>query len=78
MKYQVLGHKRRLQKGDRPYDVKGNFNDLQQLFYMMDKVDSRLYDEVLVIDTETNKLVASRELEEPLTRKLYKRRDKNE
>ena len=72
MKYQVLGHKRRLQKGDRPYDVKGNFNDLQQLFYMMDKVDSRLYDEVLVIDTDTNKLVASRELEEPLVRRLKK------
>ena len=73
MKYQVLGHKRKLQKGDRPYDVKGNFNDLQQLFYMMDKVDSRLYDEVLVIDTETNKLVASRDLQEILTKK--KRRD---
>jgi hypothetical protein len=65
MKYQVLGHKRRLQKGDKPYDVICHFNDMQQLFYMMDKVEARLYDEVLVIDTETNKLVASRELEEP-------------
>ena len=74
MKYQVLGHKRRLQKGDRPYDVICHFNDMQQLFYMMDKVDSRLYDEVLVIDTETNKLVASRELENPYSRNLRKRR----
>ena len=73
MKYQVLGHKRRLEKGDRPYDVICHFNDMQQLFYMMDKVDARLYDEVLVIDTETNKLVASRDLQEILTKK--KRRD---
>ena len=72
MKYQVLGHKRRLQRGDRPYDVICHFNDMQQLFYMMDKVDSRLYDEVLVIDTETNKLVASRDLEEPLIKKRRK------
>lgn len=72
MKYQVLGHRRRLQKGDRPYDVICQFNDMQQLFYMMDKVDSRSYDEVLVIDTETNKLVASRDLEEPLIKKRRK------
>ena len=72
MKYQVLGHKRRLQKGDRPYDVICHFNDMQQLFYMMDKVEARLYDEVLVIDTETNKLVASRDLEEPLIKKRRK------
>lgn len=78
MKYQVLGHRRRLQKGDKPYEVVCEFNDMQQLFYMMDKVNSRTYDEVLVIDTETNKLVASRDLEEPLRKKLYKRRDKNE
>ena len=72
MKYQVLGHKRRLGKGDRPYDVICHFNDIQQLFYMMDKVDSRLYDEVLVIDTETNKLVASRDLEVAIVRRLKK------
>lgn len=78
MKYQVLGHRRRLQKGDKPYNVVCEFDDMQQLFYMMDKVNSRTYDEVLVIDMETNKLVASRDLEEPLRKKLYKRRDKNE
>ena len=72
MKYQVLGHKRRLQKGDKPYEVVCEFDDMQQLFYMMDKVNSRTYDEVLVIDTETNKLVASRELEEPLIKKRRK------
>ena len=72
MKYQVLGHKGRLQSNDKPYDVICHFNDMQQLFYMMDKVDVKLYDEVLVIDTETYKLVASRELEEPLIRRLKK------
>lgn len=72
MKYQVLGHRRRIQKGDRPYDVICEFDDMQQLFYMMDKVNSRTYDEVLVIDTETNKLVASRDLEEPLIKKRRK------
>ena len=72
MKYQVLGHKRSLQKGDRPYDVICQFNDMQQLFYMMDKVDKNLYDSVLVINTYTNELVASRELEQPLVRRLKK------
>lgn len=77
MKYQVLGHKRRLQSNDRPYEVVTEFDNLEQLYFMMDKVDRRKYDSVLVIDTYTNELVASRELEEPLTRKLYKRSDKN-
>ena len=72
MKYQVLGHKRRLQKCDKPYDLICEFDDMQQLFYMMDKVNSRTYDEVLVIDTETNKLVASRELEDTIVRILKK------
>ena len=72
MKYQVLGHKRRLGKGDKPYEVVCEFDDMQQLFYMMDKVNSRTYDEVLVIDTETNKLVASRELEDTIVRRLKK------
>ena len=73
MKYQVLGHKRRLGKGDKPYEVVCEFDDMQQLFYMMDKVNSRTYDEVLVIDTETNKLVASRDLQEPITKKKRRR-----
>ena len=72
MKYQVLGHKRRLQSNDKPYDVICEFEILIQLYAMMDKVDRRKYDGVLVIDTETNKLVASRELEEPLVRRLKK------
>lgn len=72
MKYQVLGHKRRLQKGDKPYEVICEFDNLEQLFYMMDKVDRRKYDEVLVIDTYTNEAVASRELEKPLVRRLKK------
>ena len=72
MKYQVLGHKRKLQKGDRPYDVICEFGNLAQLYYMMDKVDRRKYDEVLVIDTYTNELIASRELEEPLVMRLKK------
>ena len=65
MKYQVLGHRRRLQNTDKPYDVICEFEILIQLYAMMDKADKRIYDEVLVIDTYTNELVASRELEEP-------------
>ena len=72
MKYQVLGYKRRLQKGDRPYDLICEFDDLVQLYYMMDKVDKRIYDEVLVIDTYTNELMASREFEKTLVRRLKK------
>lgn len=73
MKYQVLGHKRKIQKGDRPYDVICEFGNLAQLYFMMDKVDRRKYDEVLVIDTYTNELVASREFEKPKTKKLQKK-----
>ena len=40
---------------------------------MMDKVDRRKYDGVLVIDTYTNELVASRDLEEPLIKKRRKK-----
>lgn len=72
MKYQVLGHRRRLQSNDKPYEVVAEFNNLEQLYYMMDKVDRRKYDGVLVIDTYTNGVVASRELEEPYTRKRRK------
>lgn len=72
MKYQVLGHKRRLQKGDKPYDLICEFENLEQLYFMMDKVDRRKYDGVLVIDTYTNELVASRELEKSLVRRLKK------
>lgn len=69
MKYQVLGNKRRLQKGDKPYEVVAEFDNLEQLYFMMDKVDRRKYDGVLVIDTYTNGVVASKELEEPLVKK---------
>ena len=72
MKYQVLGHKRKLQNNDKPYDIVCEFDDMQQLFYMMDKVDRRKYDGVLVIDTYTNELVASRELEDTIVRRLKK------
>lgn len=72
MKYQVIGHRRKIQKGDKLYDVICEFDDLVQLYFMMDKVDSILYDEVLIIDTYTNDLVASKELEEPLVRRLKK------
>ena len=69
MKYQVLGHKRKIQKGDKPYEVVAEFDDIEQLYFMMDKVDRRKYDGVLVIDTYTNGVVASRELDEPLVKK---------
>ena len=73
MKYQVLGHRRKIQKGDKPYDVVCEFQNIEQLYYMMDKVDEILYDSVLVIDTYTNELVASRDLEKPLVRNLHKK-----
>lgn len=73
MKYQVLGHKRRLQNTDKPYDVICEFDSLIQLYAMMDKVDKRKYDGVLVIDTYTNELVASRELERSNKRILQKK-----
>ena len=77
MKYQVLGHRRRMRDNDKPYDVVCEFDDLVQLFYMMDKVNRNIYNEVLVIDTYTNKLVGSRELDlfEPAIKKKVKQND---
>lgn len=72
MKYQVLGHRRKIQKGDKPYEVICEFDDLEQLYFMMDKVDRRKYDSVLVIDTYTNRVVASRELDEPYIKRRKK------
>ena len=72
MKYQVLGHKRKIELNQKPYDVICEFEDLIQLYYMMDKVDKNIYDEILVIDIDTNELVASRNLEKPLVRRLEK------
>lgn len=72
MKYQVAGHKRKIQIGIIPYDVVCEFDDLIQMYYMMDKVDPKIYDSILVIDTYTNEVVASRELDEPYTRKRRK------
>ena len=74
MKYQVLGHRRKIQKGDRPYDIVAKFDNLVQLFYMMDKVDKRKYDEVVVIDTYTNEIIANQEFEnyEPMIKRRKK------
>lgn len=72
MKYQVLGHKRIIKVNDKPYDVVCEFENLVQLYYMMNKVNPNIYDEILVIDIDTNELVASRNLEKPLVRKLKK------
>lgn len=72
MKYQVLGHKRIIKVNDKPYDVVCEFENLVQLYYMMNKVNPNIYDEILVIDMDTNELVASRNLEMPLVRKLKK------
>lgn len=69
MKYQVLGHKRRLQSNDKPYEVVAEFDDLVQLYYMMDKVNRNIYDGILVVDTYTNELVASRDLERTIAKK---------
>lgn len=72
MKYQVLGHRRRIQKGDKPYDVICEFDDLVQLYYMMNQANRNIYDEVLVINTYTNELVANKELEGPYTKRRKK------
>lgn len=72
MKYQVLGHRRKIQVNQKPYDLICEFEDLIQLYYMMNKVDANIYDEILVIDAYTNEVVASRELEKPLVRRLKK------
>ena len=72
MKYQVLGHKRIIKVNDKPYDVVCEFENLVQLYYMMNKVNPNIYDEILVIDIDTNELVASRNLEKPLVRRLKK------
>lgn len=72
MKYQVLGHRRKIQKGDKPYEVVAEFDDIEQLYFMMDKVDRRKYDGVLVVDTYTNGVVASRELGEPYIKRRKK------
>lgn len=72
MKYQVAGHKRKIQIGVIPYDVICEFDDLIQMYYMMDMADPSIYDSILVIDTYTNEVVASRELDEPYTRKRRK------
>lgn len=63
--YQVLGRKRKLKDGENRYDVIGEFTNLEQLFYMMDKVNPKKYNEVLVVNKNTNEYVASRELEVP-------------
>lgn len=73
MKYQVLGHKRKIQVNQKPYDLICEFNDLIQLYYMMNKVDASIYDYILVIDINANEVVASRELEEPY--KKIRRKD---
>lgn len=72
MKYQVLGHKRRLQNTDKPYDIICEFDNLEQLYYMMDNVNKNIYNEAIVIDTYSNKLIASRELEREYTKKRKK------
>ena len=72
MKYQVAGHKRKIQIGVIPYDVICEFDDLIQMYYMMDMVNPKIYDSILVIDTYSNEVVASRELDEPYTRKRRK------
>lgn len=71
MRYQVLAKLRKLKLGDKPFDLIVEFNDLFQLYYMMDKVDKNKYSEILVIDANTNEVVASRDIElyEPYTKK---------
>ena len=65
MMYQVLGRRRKLNDGDKVYDVVCEFDDLVQMFYMMNKVNAKKYSEVLVVNRNTNECVASRELDFP-------------
>lgn len=65
MNYQVLGHRRKIQANQKPYDLICEFTNIEQMYYMMNKVDASKYDSILVIDINDNKMVASRELEEP-------------
>lgn len=74
MKYQVAGHKRKIQIGVIPYDVICEFDDLIQMYYMMDMVDPSIYDSILVIDTYSNEVVASTDLEMPYVKNLHKRK----
>ena len=73
MRYQVLGHRRRIVKKQKPYEEVCEFDSLEQLYYMMDKVNRHIYNEVLVIDTETNGVIASREIPEPVIKKKVKK-----
>ena len=45
-------------------------NSIKQYIFEIILNNRNIYDEVLVIDTYTNELVASRELERPLVRRL--------
>ena len=72
MKYQVLGHRRKIQKGNIPYELICEFENIEQLYFMMDNVNKTIYNEAIVIDTYTNKLIASRELEREYTKKRRK------
>lgn len=63
--YQVLGRKRKLKEGENMYDVICEFTNLEHLFCMMDKVNPKKYSEILVVNKEKNKYVASRELDVP-------------
>lgn len=65
MRYQVLGRRRKLNEGDKVYDVVCEFDDLVELFYMMDRVNAKRYSEILVVNKEKNECVASRELDYP-------------
>lgn len=65
MSYQVMGRRRKLNKGESVYDVVAEFDDIVNIFYMMDKVSANRYSDILVIDKNTNQCIASRELELP-------------
>ena len=74
MRYQVIARKRHLKVGDKPYHLICEFDIVTQLYYMMDKVDRVEYSDVLVIDTQTNEILTSREFElyEPMVKKKVK------
>lgn len=74
MRYQVIARKRHLKVGDKPYVVFCEFDKVTQIYYMMDKVDRVEYSDVLVIDTQTNEILTSREFE--LYEPMVKRRKK--
>ena len=56
------------------YEIQGQQRLLTNLFYMMNKVNKHIYNEVIVIDTYSNEIIANQEFEnyEPMIKRRKK------